>query len=179
MSRLSKKPTPIPQGVSAEYKDFVLSVKGPKGELKRQCKDNADIKSENNERAVASKTNSQRICSVMSGTRVSNIRKMIKGVTDGLSKRLVIEGVGYKAEAQGDKLKLIVGLSHPVMVSIPSGIKVSVEKNVIIVEGSDKEVVGQFAADVCAVKKVEPYKGYGIRYEGAFVRRKQGKRATA
>ncbi|MDD9868178.1 MAG: 50S ribosomal protein L6 [Candidatus Campbellbacteria bacterium] len=179
MSRLSKKPTSLPQGVSAEYKDFTLSVKGPKGELKRQFKDNADIKIENNEVSVSIKTNSPRVSSVMSGTLVSHIRNMIKGVTDGFSKRLVIEGVGYKAEAQGDKLKLIVGLSHPVMVSIPSGIKVSIEKNVIIVEGMDKEMVGQFAADVCAVKKVEPYKGYGIRYEGAFVRRKQGKRATA
>ncbi len=104
---------------------------------------------------------------------------MIAGVTEGYKKILEIEGVGYKAEAQGNKIKLVVGFSHPVELVAPQGVEVINEKNVVTVSGIDKELVGQFAADIRAVKKPEPYKGKGIHYKGEYIIRKQGKKGVS
>ena len=113
------------------------------------------------------------------GTFAAHANNMVVGVTDGFKKELEIEGVGYRAEAQGNKIVLNVGFSHPVELEAPEGISVSVEKNLITVEGADKDAVGQFAANVRAVKKPEPYKGKGIHYVGEYIIRKQGKKAVA
>jgi large subunit ribosomal protein L6 len=113
------------------------------------------------------------------GTYAAHLLNMIKGVTEGFKKVLEIEGVGYRAEAQGNKIKLAVGFSHPVELVAPEGVQVATEKGTITVTGIDKEVVGQFAADIRKVKKPEPYKGKGIRYLGEYIIRKQGKKGTA
>ena len=104
---------------------------------------------------------------------------MISGVTQPFTKNLMVEGIGYRAELAGKQLKLSVGFSHPVLVTVPEGIAVSVDKNNISISGADKEQVGQFAAEIRAVRKPEPYKGKGIRYEGEVIRMKQGKKAAA
>ena len=112
------------------------------------------------------------------GTYASHVRNMLKGVTEGFSKKLLIEGVGFKWEVQGKTLKLALGFSHPVNVEIPEGLAVVAEKGTLTISGFDKEVIGQFAADIRSLKKPEPYKGKGSRYEGEVIRRKQGKKAA-
>jgi large subunit ribosomal protein L6 len=112
------------------------------------------------------------------GTTASHIRNMIAGVNAGFSKKLLIEGVGYKWDVQGKTLNLALGFSHPVKMAIPEGLTVTADKAALTVSGFDKELVGQFAADVRAQKKPEPYKGKGIRYDGEVIRRKQGKKAA-
>jgi large subunit ribosomal protein L6 len=112
------------------------------------------------------------------GTYASHVRNMLKGVTEGFSKKLIVEGVGYKWDVQGKTLNLALGFSHPVKVAIPEGLTVVAEKGTLTISGHDKEVIGQFAADIRALKKPEPYKGKGIRYEGEVIRRKQGKKAA-
>ena len=112
------------------------------------------------------------------GTYASHVRNMIEGVNKGFAKKLLVEGVGYKWDVQGKNLNLALGFSHPVKVAIPEGLTVAVEKGALNISGFNKELVGQFAADVRALKKPEPYKGKGIRYEGEIIRRKQGKKAA-
>ena len=112
------------------------------------------------------------------GTYAAHVRNMVRGVTEGFQKKLLIEGVGYKWDVQGKTLNLALGFSHPVKLAIPDGLAVTAEKNALTVVGADKEAVGQFAANVRALKKPEPYKGKGIRYEGEIIRRKQGKKAA-
>lgn len=112
------------------------------------------------------------------GTYAAHARNMVTGVTDGFTKILEIEGVGYRAELKGNKLVLMMGYSHPVEMEIPTGLTATVEKNVITITGIDNEAVGQFAADVRAVRKPEPYKGKGIHYRGEYIIRKQGKKAV-
>ena len=120
-----------------------------------------------------------RLARALWGTYAAHLRNMIAGVNTPFEKRLQVEGIGFRAELAGKNLKLALGFSHPVTVSVPEGVAVSVEKNIISVSGADKESVGQFAAAVRALKKPEPYKGKGIRYEGEVVREKQGKKAAA
>ncbi len=178
MSRLGKKPITLPAGVSAAFSGGVLTVKGPKGELSRAFTDDITLTLGEGEITLipARESNYTR---ALWGTYAAHIYNMIAGVTEGFVKRLEVEGVGYRAEVRGSELILMIGFSHPVAVPIPPDVTVVVEKNVMTVSGNDKEAVGQFAAVVRRMKPPEPYKGKGIHYEGEYILRKQGKRATA
>ncbi len=178
MSRLGKQPIQIPANVEITYASGVLSVKGPKGTLTRVVEGDIAIAIENGVVTV-SKTKETPKSKALWGTYAAHIHNMIKGVTEGFTKILEIEGVGYKADAQGDKIKLAVGFSHPVELKAPQNVQITSEKGVITIVGIDKEVVGQFAADIRKVKKPEPYKGKGIRYRGEYVIRKQGKKGVS
>lgn len=178
MSRLGKQPVQIPANVTVTFVDGVLTVKGPKGELTRPiAKEIAVTLGEGTVTfALAEDSKPAR---ALWGTSAAHARNMIAGVTEGFKKVLEIEGVGYRAEAQGNKIKLSVGFSHPVELFAPQGVEIVSEKNVVTISGIDKEVVGQFAADIRGVKKPEPYKGKGIRYKGEYIIRKQGKKGVA
>ena len=177
MSRLGKNPIAIPSGVEITHTDGVVSVKGPKGTLSREFSKDVSIEVKDGAVVLAPASNSQHARALW-GTYASHVMNMIHGVTEGFEKKLEIEGVGYRAAVEGNKIVLSVGFSHPVELEIPEGVTASVEKNVIAVSGSDKEVVGQFAANVRKTRKPEPYKGKGIHYEGEYIIRKQGKRAV-
>ena len=178
MSRIGKKPIELNDKTTVTAADGVITVKGPLGELKRDYKDSlVEIKVEGNIVTLSPK-NSSNEANVFWGTYGAHLNNMIQGVNEEYKKELEIEGVGYRAEMKGDELVLSVGFSHTVPMKAPEGVKVSVEKNKITVSGMDKDAVGQFAADVRATKKPEPYKGKGIHYVGEFIRRKEGKKAV-
>lgn len=177
MSRIARTPIEIPEKTEVALHAGDLSVKGPKGEQKRNFKSIIDIKVDDKEISLTP-TRKDKFTRSLWGTYASHIKNMITGVTEGFEKKLIIEGVGYKAAVQGNEVVLNVGFSHPVHLTIPEGIEVLVEKNVITVKGIDKELVGRFTAQIRATKKPEPYKGKGIRYEGEIIRRKQGKKAV-
>lgn len=177
MSRLAKKPIEIPENVEIKIGGAEISVKGPKGNLSRFFDDVVHMeKTEKGVELKAKKLDKQ--APALLGTYTSHIKNMIEGVTNGFSKKLIIEGVGFRAEARERELILNLGFSHPVQVEIPQGIEIKVEKNIIEVSGIDKELVGQTAAKIRSFKKPEPYKGKGIRYENEVVRRKAGKKAV-
>lgn len=177
MSRLGKQPITLPQGVTATLADSVVTVKGPKGELTYTVHPLVSVTLEEGvlTLAPAKETTQSR---VLWGTNAALVRNMVEGVTEGFKKVLEIEGVGYRADAQGQKLTMSVGFSHPVIIEVPQGISIVVEKSVMTITGIDKHAVGQFAANVRKVKKPEPYKGKGIRYQGEYIIRKQGKKAV-
>ena len=177
MSRLGRKPILIPAGVEVKIEPGRVSVRGPKGELSRLFKD--DIAIEVNDGALLlSIKKPSRLARALWGTYASHLKNMMAGVTQGFSKRLELQGIGYKAELKDKELVLSLGFSHPVRFKAPEGIDFKVEKNVITVAGTDKERVGLISAQLRMLKKPEPYKGKGIRYEGEVVRRKAGKRAA-
>jgi len=178
MSRISKKPIAIPAGTEVSVDGGEITIKGKGGTLKRGLHRAVSISVSGSEVSVASSDNS-RLARALSGTYAAHVRNMIAGVTQPFAKKLVIEGIGFRAELSGKQLKLMLGFSHPVVIAVPEGLTVGVDKNVITISGPDKEAVGQFAASVRALKKPEPYKGKGIRYEGEVVRRKEGKKAVA
>jgi len=177
MSRLGKQPAVIPSGVEVSFADNVMTVKGPKGTLSQEMKDDVTVSIEDGAITLAPANDSIK-AGALWGTYAALVRNLITGVTEGFEKKLEIEGVGYRAEAQGQKLVINVGFSHPVEMEVPEGLTATVEKNVITISGTDKEAVGQFAANVRKVKKPEPYKGKGIRYQGEYIIRKQGKKAV-
>lgn len=177
MSRIGKNPITIPQEVTISIDDGVLTVKGPKGELKREFRDEISFLQKDGVLELKLKRHT-RLAPALWGTYASHIQNMIEGVTKGFQKKLIIEGVGYRAELQGSKLVLLVGYSHPVEVEAPEGISFSADKNSVTVSGIDKELVGQTAAKIRQVRKPEPYKGKGIRYDGEVIRRKAGKKAV-
>ena len=176
MSRLGKIPVAIPAGVEVTLTDGVLMVKGSKATLSRPVTNDVNFKIEAD--AVILSPAETVAAKAMWGTYAAHLRNMVTGVTEGFTKVLEIEGVGYRAEVKGKEVVLNVGFSHPVNLEIPEGVSVEVVKNVINVTGSDKDEVGQFAANIRKVKKPEPYKGKGIRYQGEYVIRKQGKKAV-
>jgi large subunit ribosomal protein L6 len=179
MSRLGKQPITLPNGVEATFTDGVLTVKGPKGSLTRAIRI-TDVKLTIADGVLTFAPGATDLARALWGTYAAHAHNMIKGVTEGFVKNLELEGVGYRAEAQGpNKIKLSVGFSHPVELVAPEGVTVVTEKNKIAISGIDKDAVGQFAADVRGVKKPEPYKGKGIRYAGEFIIRKQGKKGVA
>lgn len=178
MSRIGKRTIPVPAGVEIKISDDAVVVKGKNGELTRPLHSGVSVVLENNEITVSPKGKS-RLSRALWGTYAAHVKNMIHGVTESFVKKLSVEGIGYKAEVTGSNIKLQVGFSHPVLVPIPQGITVAVEKNIITVTGADKDKVGQFAASVRLVKKPEPYKGKGIRYEGEVVRMKEGKKVAA
>lgn len=177
MSRIGKKPIPIPQGTEVSVVSHEIVVRGKGGTLKRAMHPAINVSVAHGEVTVAQGSNT-RLARALWGTYAAHIRNMIAGVNTPFVKKLQIEGIGFRAELAGKNLKLSLGFSHPVMVAIPDGIAVAIEKNIVSVSGADKESVGQFAAAVRSLKKPEPYKGKGIRYEGEVVREKQGKRAA-
>lgn len=158
--------------------DGVVSVKGKKGELTKSIHPHVQVQIEGAEVRVAV-TSKARTSAPLSGTFVSHIENMISGVNEPFSKKLIVEGVGYKVALKGKELVFAVGFSHDVHLVVPEGITATVEKDTITIAGADKEAVGQFSANVRAVRKPEPYKGKGIRYEGEVIRRKEGKKAGA
>lgn len=178
MSRIGKNAIKIPAGTEVSVGGAELTVKGKGGTLKRALHPAVSIAVENGEVQVSPKDKS-RIARALWGTYAAHVRNMIAGVNTPFVKKLQVEGIGYRVELAGKQLKLMVGFSHPVLIAVPEGITATVEKNSITVSGADKEQVGQFAASVRAIKKPEPYKGKGIRYEGEVVRQKQGKKAAA
>lgn len=177
MSRIGKQIIKIPSGVNVSFNEGVFIVKGPKGELKKNFRDDISINISGEEITLVPKEGVEGVKALW-GTYASHIKNMVEGVTNMFSKKLILEGVGYKSDVAGKNLNLALGFSHPVVVEIPETITVTAEKNIITVSGADKELVGSFAASVRALKKPEPYKGKGFRYEGEVIRRKQGKKTA-
>lgn len=177
MSRLAKKPIIIPEKTTVTLDGTVLRVKGPLGELSRTFPRVVVIKIDGAEITVSLR-DSSREYKALSGTAVAHIKNMIAGVHKPYEKKLLIEGVGFKADAQGTKLNMALGFSHPVIENVPQGLKVVTEKGTINISGIDKDAVGQFAAKIRSLKEPEPYKGKGIRYADEVIRRKQGKKTA-
>ena len=179
MSRIGKKPVPLPSGVTAAIAGQTITVKGPKGEISRTVHQELALALEDNSVAVRRPSDEPRHKALHGLTRTL-VANMVEGVTKGFAKSLEIQGVGYKAEVKPFGVQLVVGFSHPVPYHAPKGIKITVDNNVQVkVEGVDKELVGQVASELRAVRPPEPYKGKGIRYAGEQVRRKAGKTAGA
>jgi large subunit ribosomal protein L6 len=175
MSRIGRKPVILPKGVTLQVEGNAVAVKGPKGELRRTLHPDMQIALEKDQFTVARPTDEKKHKALHGLTRTL-VQNMVDGVSKGFSKSLEIQGVGYKAEVKPYGINLIVGYSHPVKYEEPKGIKISVDNNVMLkVEGADKELVGQVAAEIRQVRPPEPYKGKGIRYLGEQVRRKAGK----
>jgi large subunit ribosomal protein L6 len=175
MSRIGKRPIPVPAKVTVDIQGLHLTVKGPKGTLERQLPDKVIIAQEGETLTIVRQDES-RTARERHGLVRTLVANMVDGVSNGFERRLDIQGVGYRAQAQGNKIILNVGYSKPVELDMPSGIQVAVENNTqVIVSGIDKELVGNVAAKIRSVRPPEPYKGKGIRYLGEFVRRKAGK----
>ena len=175
MSRIGKKPVPIPGGVSVELAGNRITVKGPKGTLVRDLPDLMAVSMADNQVSVARPNDEQRSKALHGLTRTL-VANMIEGVDKGFERVLEIQGVGYKAEPTPKGIKILVGFSHPVFYDAPDGIKFAVENNTVVkVSGPNKELVGQVASELRAIRPPEPYKGKGIRYQGEQVRRKAGK----
>jgi large subunit ribosomal protein L6 len=178
MSRIGKKPIEIPAQTEVRIDDGRIFVKGPLGELSRSFnKEDVSITISDNIVTVAPIKETLE-AKALWGTYASHIGNMIKGVNTVFVKKLVLEGIGLKAEVRGDKLVMSLGFSHPVEMSIPKDLSVLVEKNVLTISGINKEIVGEFAARVRSKKKPEPYKGKGMRYEGEVIKIKQGKKSA-
>jgi large subunit ribosomal protein L6 len=177
MSRIGKKPIEIPEGVTIDVGDGVVSVKGPRGELSQAVSPAMRIEQTNGTLTVERPSDRGQHRSLHGLTR-SLIANMVEGVTNGYEKRLQIQGVGYRARLQGKALELAVGYSHPISIPPPDGIEFDVpQPTEVVVRGIDKQLVGEIAAQVRKQRPPEPYKGKGIRYVGEHVRRKVGKRA--
>lgn len=175
MSRIGKQPIEVPAGVTVSLADTVLTVKGPKGELKREL--HADMKINISEKEITvERPSEQKEHRELHGTTRSLVSNMVEGVTKGFERALELVGVGYRASKSGQTLVLNVGYSHPVEIVPEQGIEIEVPSNTkVIVKGIDKERVGAIASNIRSVRLPEPYKGKGIRYEGEYVRRKVGK----
>ena len=179
MSRIGKLPIDIPAGVKVDIKGQDISVTGKKGSLSRTIRPELEVKIEDNQILVSGGDNDKKINAFRGLTR-SLVNNMVIGVSEGFKKVLVIEGVGYRASASGKSLTLNVGYSNPVEFKLPEVVSGSVENNTtIILESIDKEALGMTAAQIRAIRKPEPYKGKGIRYEGEYIQRKAGKTGAA
>lgn len=175
MSRIGRKPIAIPAGVEVSLEETLMKVKGPKGELSRKLHQDMQIVIEGNEIQVV-RPSDNKLHRSLHGTTRTVVSNMISGVTEGFTKTLELVGVGYRANKTGEKVVLNVGYSHPVEFVAAPGIEFDVPSNTkIIVKGIDKELVGATAANIRAVRKPEPYKGKGIKYEGEHILRKEGK----
>jgi large subunit ribosomal protein L6 len=177
MSRIGKQTIKIPDKTEVVKTDTTVTVKGPLGDLSRDFSSEIDIMIVDKE-ITLKPANDSNFANALWGTYASHLKNMVDGVNKPFEKKLVIEGVGFKVEMSGKELVLSLGFSHKINVAIPEGVDVSVEKNIITISGIDKEKVGQFAANIRALKKPEPYKGKGIRYDDEVVRRKQGKKTV-
>jgi len=177
MSRLAKKPIPVPSKVTVDTAGNTLTVKGSKEVLSRSIHPTISIEVTPEGIMVTPKGNSK-LARALTGTYAAHVRAMMSGVETPWKKVLILKGVGYKVELRGKELVFNVGFSHPVVLVVPDDLTATVEKLNITISGADKQRVGQFAAEVRAVKPPEPYLGKGIAYEGEVIRRKQGKKAV-
>jgi large subunit ribosomal protein L6 len=177
MSRIGKQEINIPDGVKVTQSGQNFTVIGPKGTLTKIFRDDITIVIAGGVINLSIKRN-DKFSKSLWGTYASHIKNMIAGVQTPYQKKLILEGVGFKSEVKGKTLNFALGFSHPVVVTIPEGITATADKNNITISGIDKELVGSFTAAVRALKKPEPYKGKGMRYEGEVIRRKQGKKTV-
>lgn len=181
MSRIGKKEIIIPKGVTVTKNGVSLKVEGPKGFLVKDFRDDVIINIEGDKITLSVKRN-DKFSKALWGTYASHILNMIAGVQTPYVKKLILEGVGFKSEVkdkgQSKEFHFALGFSHPVIVPIPEGLTATADKNIITISGIDKELVGSFTAGVRALKKPEPYKGKGMRYENEVIRRKQGKKTV-
>ncbi len=174
MSRVGKNPIPIPDGVKVSLEGCHLTVEGPKGKLEYDVSPRISV-SIDGDRILVTRSNNLRQSRSLHGLTRALIANMVQGVSQGFEKKLEIQGVGYRATAQGDALNFQLGYSHPILFEPPAGISLAVDRNIVTVSGVDKQLVGEVAAQIRALRKPEPYKGKGIRYVGERVRRKAGK----
>ena len=175
MSRIGKLPVEIPEGVTVTVEENVVTVKGPKGELSQDFKPEVDIKIENGSAVVIKKAETIQ-ARAFHGLYRKLVQNMVTGVTKGFSKTLLINGVGYRAEVQGDILLLNLGYSNPIHFQIPESLQISCDgANKVVISGIDKQQVGQTSAEIRSLRPPEPYKGKGVKYEDEIVRRKIGK----
>jgi large subunit ribosomal protein L6 len=177
MSRIGKRPITIPEKTDVNVSDSIIIVKGSLGTLSRPIHPSIDVRIADGEIIVNPKKKTLESRALW-GTYASHISNMVSGVNTPFEKKLILEGIGFKSEVKGEKIVFALGFSHPVEVVIPTGLKVTAEKNLITVSGMDKELVGSFAARLRSLKKPEPYKGKGMRYEKEVIRRKQGKKSV-
>jgi large subunit ribosomal protein L6 len=179
MSRIGRRPIPIPKGVDVAQTDGAVNIKGPKGELAAVVHPDIKVEVEEN-RVIVRPTVDDKQHKALHGLWRAVLNNMIRGVTEGFEKRLEIVGVGYRAEMRGSKLQLQLGYSHPIVLVPPEGIKIEAPApTTVAVSGIDRQLVGQVAAKIRSFRPPEPYKGKGIKYEGEYVRRKAGKAAAA
>jgi large subunit ribosomal protein L6 len=177
MSRIGKQQIQIPAGVEVHFDAHAVRVKGPQGEIVRELRDEITFKNEGGIITTEPRRNDKFSRSLW-GTYVSHIKNMIAGVVTPFSKKLIVEGVGFKWEVKGKELHLALGFSHPVVKPIPEGLTVVAEKGTLTITSIDKEAVGLFANKIRSLKKPEPFKGKGIRYSDEVIRRKQGKKSA-
>ncbi len=176
MSRIAKYPVPVPKGVEVNVASGQISVKGPLGTIARAADPNVEVKKDGEELTFKALGNSNH-ADAMSGTMRALVSNMVQGVTKGFEKRLALVGVGFRAQAQGDKLNLSLGFSHPVVHQMPKGVKVATPTQTeIVLTGIDKQLVGQVAAEVRSHRPPEPYKGKGVRYAGEVIVLKETKK---
>ena len=179
MSRIGKKPVPVVGGVKIAIKDQNVKVEGPKGKLEINVHPAIDVKLDDaTKELVVTRNNDDRQSKALHGLTRALLNNMIQGASQGYQKVLEVQGVGYKAELRGKELILAVGYANTISVPVPPGLTVAVEGNKVRVSGPDKQLVGQFASDVRRIRKPEPYKGKGVRYEGEVVKIKPGKAVT-
>jgi large subunit ribosomal protein L6 len=174
MSRIGRKPLPMPKGVTLVQKAGSFSVKGPKGELSKHMPDGITIKAEGDTLLVLRADDSRQNRSKHGLVR-AHLANMVKGVTDGWTRELEINGVGYRAEVTGDTLTMALGYSHPVVFKLPKGVSAKVEKNRVALSGADRDLLGQTAAKVRELRPPEPYKGKGVKYVEETIKKKVGK----
>lgn len=178
MSRVGKKPIPVPDKTQFIYKDRLLTVKGPKGELSQTIHPSVELDIQDDQILVTIENQNRKIQAIQGLVR-SLVANMVTGVTQGFEKVLEIQGIGYRVEQKGDALVLNIGYSHPVEFQLPKGIQAEVEKNTIVkLSGIDKEKLGQVAANIRKLRPPEPYKGKGIKYSYEMIQRKAGKSGT-
>jgi large subunit ribosomal protein L6 len=179
MSRVGKQPIPIPSGVKVTRDGGQITVKGPKGELSMQLQPGIAVMEEDSVLTLKQER-TDREGPAMYGLSRALLANMVKGVSEGFSRTLEIQGTGYRATMKGKSLELLLGFSHPIEFAVPKGIEITVESPTkVVVKGIDKQQVGQVAAVIRGFRPPEPYKGKGVRYEGEHVRRKAGKSASA
>ena len=176
MSRIAKYPVPVPKGVEVNIASNEISIKGPLGSIARSADPNVEVKKDGESLTFKALGNSNH-ADAMSGTMRALVANMVQGVTKGFEKRLALVGVGFRAQAQGDKLNLSLGFSHPVVHQMPKGVKVATPTQTeIVITGIDKQLVGQVAAEVRAHRPPEPYKGKGVRYADEVIVLKETKK---
>ncbi|MFO0809412.1 MAG: 50S ribosomal protein L6 [Gemmataceae bacterium] len=177
MSRIGKQPVVVPANVKVVVDGGTVRVEGPKGKLNAAYRPEVTVKHDEAKKAiVVTRSGDDRVCRSLHGLTRSLIANMVKGVVDGFEKRLKIEGIGYQAAKKGTAIELTVGYSNKIVLTPPEGVTFEVpDPTTVVVKGADKQKVGQFAAEVRAARKPEPYKGKGVRYENEVVRRKEGK----
>ena len=178
MSRIGRKPVVVPKGVTIAVKDGVVNVKGPKGELKRTIPLGVSLKVAGQE-LLCERADDSHQNRAKHGMLRALVANMVKGVSEGFERKLEINGVGYRAEVAGQKLNMALGFSHPVVFDLPKGIAAKVDKNLVILTGIDREVLGETASKIRAIRPPEPYKGKGIKYLEETIKRKVGKTGAA